>query len=97
MENKPKKSSQPVLRAKHKAKKIILYTTPTCTYCHMVKQFFKENKVNYEEIDVTKDKRYVDELLKKSGQLGVPVTDISGTIIVGFDREALKQALKKGQ
>ena len=60
----------------------------------MVKQFLKEHKVEYEEIDVTKEKKFVDELLKKSGQLGVPVIDVGGQIIVGFERQALKQALK---
>ena len=76
------------------SKKVLIYTTPTCTYCHMVKQFFKEHKITYEEIDVTTDKKYVDELMRKSGQLGVPVIDANGHIVVGFDREALKRALK---
>ena len=82
------------VQKKHTAKRVTLYTTPTCTYCHMVKQFLKEHKVEYEEIDVTKEKKFVDELLKKSGQLGVPVIDVGGQIIVGFERQALKQALK---
>ena len=77
-----------------KSRKVKVYTTPTCTYCHLVKQFLKEHKVEYEEVDVTKDQKLVDELLKKSGQLGVPVVDINGHIIVGFDRGALKRALK---
>lgn len=77
-----------------KPTKTIIYSTPTCTYCHLVKQFFTENKVDYEERDVTKDQRYMQELLQKSGQLGVPVIDANGHIVVGFNREALKRALK---
>ncbi len=79
---------------KSSEKKVKIYTTPTCTYCHLAKEFFKENKVKYEVVDVTKDQKFVDELMRKSGQLGVPVIEVDSEIIVGFDREALKRALK---
>ena len=74
--------------------KIKLYNTLTCPYCHMAKHFFDENNVEYEEVDVSKNKKAADEMVEKSGQIGVPVIDIDGKIIVGFDVRALKSALK---
>lgn len=74
-------------------KKILMYTTPTCVYCNMAKQFFKEKNIKWEEIDLAKQTDKVDELLEKSGQLGVPVFDIEGEIIIGFDKRAIKTAL----
>jgi len=77
-----------------KKQKVIVYTTPTCTYCVLVKNFLKEEKVVFEEIDVTKDPKQMEILIQKTGQLGVPVIDINGKIVIGFDRDALKRALK---
>jgi glutaredoxin-like YruB-family protein len=71
-----------------------VYSTPTCPYCNMAKEFLKQNKIQFEDIDVSKDKKAVTEMFNKSGQLGVPVLDINGKIIVGFDREAIKSELK---
>lgn len=75
------------------SKKAVIYTTPSCPYCNMTKEFFKQNKVEYTEIDVTKDPKLVDELVNKSGQMGVPVIDVDGTIIIGYNKEKLKKAL----
>ena len=77
-----------------KKTKVIVYSTPSCPYCHSAKEFLKENKVEYEEVDVSKDQSKAQEMIEKSGQMGVPVLDINGTIIVGFDREAIRKALK---
>jgi len=74
--------------------KVIVYSTPTCPYCHVAKEFLQENKVEYEDVDVSKDQDRAQEMIEKSGQMGVPVLDINGTIIVGYDREAIKKALK---
>ncbi len=74
-------------------KKIIMYTTPTCVYCNMAKQFFRDKNIKWEEIDLSKQTDKVDELLEKSGQLGVPVFDIEGEIIIGFDKRAIKMVL----
>lgn len=74
--------------------KVIIYTTPVCPYCQMAKAFFKEHNVQYEEKDVSSDHDAVHEMIQKSGQLGVPVIDIDGEIIVGFDEEAIRSALK---
>jgi len=74
--------------------KVIVYSTPSCPYCHAAKEFLKENKVEYEDIDVSKEQEKAQEMIEKSGQMGVPVLDIGGTIIVGFDKDAIKKALK---
>ncbi len=77
-----------------KKAKVIVYSTPTCPYCHAAKDFLKENKVDFQDIDVSKDQAKAQEMIEKSGQMGVPVLDIGGTIIVGYDKEAIKKALK---
>lgn len=74
--------------------KVTVYTTTTCPYCEMTKRFLKEHKIEYKEIDVSKDTKAATEMVEKSGQMGVPVIDINGEIIVGFDKDALKRALK---
>jgi len=74
--------------------KVIIYTTPACAYCQMAKDFFERHKVAYEEKDVTVDEKARDEMVKKSGQMGVPVVDIDGEIIVGFDEEKLSKILR---
>lgn len=70
-----------------------IYTTPSCVYCKMAKEFFAKNSVAYEEKNVAQDAAARDEMIQKSGQLGVPVIDIDGKIIVGFDQPELKEAL----
>jgi len=72
---------------------VTIFTTSHCPYCNMTKDFFKENNIKFKEIDVSSDQKAAQEMIKKSGQLGVPVIDIDGTIIVGFNKLALKQAL----
>lgn len=74
-------------------KNVTIYTTPTCVYCRMAKAFFAEKNVAYAEKDVVTDMKAREEMVQKSGQLGVPVIDIGGTIVVGFDRDALTKAL----
>lgn len=75
------------------AKSIIVYSTPTCPWCMRVKQYLKENNILFLDWDVGTDKTAADEMVKKSGQMGVPVLDIDGQIIVGFDKEKIKQLL----
>jgi len=74
-------------------KKVRIYSTPTCPYCIRAKQFLTDNKVEFENIDVSKDTVKAQEMFDKSGQMGVPILDIEGEIIVGFEREKIKQAL----
>ena len=77
--------------------KIKVYSTPICPYCNALKDFLKENKIKFEDIDVSKDEKAVREIVKKSGQIGVPVTIIDGKVIVGFDKSALEKAIGKGK
>jgi len=72
---------------------ITIYTTPTCAYCKMTKEFFKENNVQYTEMDVTTNPQAREEMIKKSDQMGVPVTDIDGNIVIGFDKEKLTELI----
>ena len=74
--------------------KIKVYSTETCPYCHMAKDYFKEKKIEFEDINVGEDKKAAQEMIDKSGQMGVPVIDIGGKIIVGFDKEKIEEALK---
>lgn len=73
--------------------KIIIYTTPTCVYCRKAKAFFEANKIAYEEKDVAHDEEAAHEMIHKSGQFGVPVIDIDGEIVVGFDQPELSQLI----
>lgn len=73
--------------------KVIIYSTPTCVYCKMAKALFKEKNVVYEEKDVATDLKAREEMVNKSGQLGVPVIDIGGKIVVGFDKGHLLDLL----
>lgn len=74
-------------------KKVVVYSTPTCPYCMRAKQFLKENNIDFKDVDVSVDQAKAEEMVKKSGQMGVPVLDIDGEIIVGFDKEAIKKSL----
>ena len=73
--------------------KVKVYSTQTCPWCHKVKEFLKEKGVKYDDIDVGADQKAANDMVEKSGQMGVPVTDIDGKIIVGFDKDALEKAL----
>lgn len=73
--------------------KVTIYTTPTCTYCKMAKAFFQENGVAYEEKDVSVDHEAAKEAMEKSGQMAVPIIDVDGAIIVGFDKPHLSHLL----
>ncbi|MDO8525825.1 MAG: glutaredoxin domain-containing protein [Candidatus Omnitrophota bacterium] len=74
-------------------KKVKVYSTPTCSYCVRVKQFLKENNVAFEDINVAADETKAEEMVKLSGQMGVPVIDIEGKVIVGFEKEEIKKEL----
>jgi len=72
---------------------IRIFSTPTCPYCVTLKEFLKEKGFEYEDIDVAKDEKAQEEMIDRSGQMGVPVVDIDGEIIVGFDKEKIVQRL----
>ena len=75
--------------------KIKVYTTPTCPWCHKVKDFLKEKKVEFEEVDVAADQEAAKKMVEKSGQMGVPQIEINGKMIVGFDQAAIEEELNK--
>lgn len=70
-----------------------IFSTPTCPYCKMAKQFLTENNIQFENIDVSSNQSAAQEMISKSGQMGVPVLDIDGQIVVGFDKGKIKQLL----
>jgi len=73
-----------------------VYSTPTCPWCERVKQFLDEHQIEYEDYNVAEDPQRAEEMIRKSGQMGVPVVDIDGEIIVGFDRGRLEELLGLG-
>ena len=77
-----------------KKKKVIVYSTPTCPYCHKAKDFLTQKKIEFDDIDVSINQEAAKEMIEKSGQMGVPVFDINGKIIVGFDQQAIEEALE---
>lgn len=77
-----------------KTKKITIYSTPTCHYCNLAKDFFKSKGLKYEEINVATDLAKRKEMVEKSGQMGVPVIDIGGELVVGFNEEVVARILE---
>ena len=74
-------------------KKVIIYSTPTCVYCQMAKAWFDEQGIDYTDYDVSVDEEKRNEMLQKTGQMAVPVIDVEGEIIIGFDKPRLAQLL----
>ena len=75
---------------------VVVYTTPTCGYCHQVKAFLSQKGVKYTEHDVSVDKVAAEEMVRKTGQMGVPVITVDNQVVVGFDRARLEQLLAGG-
>jgi len=73
--------------------KVIIYSTPTCVYCKAVKEFLSENNIEFEEYDVSENYEKAREMVIKSGQMGVPVIDINGEIIIGYNRKKIADKL----
>jgi glutaredoxin 3 len=76
-----------------KTNSVIVYSTTSCPWCYRAKQWLDEHKIKYESVDVGADQKRAEEMIEKSGQMGVPVIDVNGRIIIGFDEEKLKSAL----
>lgn len=74
--------------------RVVIYSTPTCPWCYRTKEFLDEKKIAYQDINVAADSAAAQEMIEKSGQMGVPVIEINGSIIVGYDPEAIEEALK---
>jgi glutaredoxin 3 len=73
--------------------RVIVFTTPTCTYCNATKRYLREKGVRFKEVDVSRDTTAARDMVRRSGQMGVPVIDIGGKIIIGFDRPKIDRYL----
>jgi glutaredoxin 3 len=76
---------------------VIVYTSPTCPYCRMVKELLSQRGISFEERDVSRNSSYAQELVRSTGQMGVPVTIINGQVVVGFDRGRLEQLITQAR
>ena len=74
-----------------------IYSTPTCVYCKTLKGYFKKHGIEFEDIDISKDEQQLQKMIKDSGQMAVPVVDIDGEVIIGFDKVRIDKLLKIGQ
>jgi glutaredoxin 3 len=72
---------------------IKLYSTPTCAYCKTLKEYLKKNGKAFEDIDISKDEKQLQDMIKISGQMGVPVLDIDGEVVAGFDKAKIDKIL----
>lgn len=73
--------------------KVRLFTTPACSFCYTLREFLKENNIEFEEVDVSKDEKSREEMIKKSGRLEAPIVEIDGKIVVGFDKKKILKLL----
>ncbi len=73
--------------------KVIIYSTPTCPYCKQAKEYLRQKGIEYTDIDISADEASQKEMMEKSGVMSVPVIDIEGTIVIGFDKEKINRAL----
>jgi glutaredoxin 3 len=74
-------------------KNVTVYSTPTCLWCHKAKDYLKMHNIEFKDVDVSIDRLGAMEMIRKSGQQGVPVIDIEGNIIVGFDQRSINKLL----
>ncbi len=74
---------------------VTIYTTPTCGYCNMAKSWFRQKNISFTEHNVAANMAKAQEMVKKSGQMGVPVIDVHGQVIIGFNQPAIERALKR--
>ncbi len=74
-----------------------IYSSPTCSYCMQAKEFFKEKGIEFTDFDVTSNEKYEKEAIEKSGKVGVPVIDIDGKIVFGFDKEKIEEILENAK
>jgi glutaredoxin 3 len=74
-----------------------IYSSPTCSFCIAAKEFFKEKNIKYTDLDITTNEKYKQEAIEKAGQVGIPVIDIDGQIVFGFDKEKIKEILKNAK
>ncbi len=74
---------------------VTVYSTPTCSYCNLAKDYLREKGISFTDFNVAQDLKKADEMVKKSGQMGVPVLDVNGRVIVGFNKTEIEKALQR--
>ena len=73
--------------------KVKIYSTPTCHWCHIAKDYLKKHKIEFSDLNVAEDEDARNEMIESTNQMGVPVIDINGTVIIGFDKEKIDELL----
>ena len=73
--------------------RVIVFSTPTCSFCNMAKQYFRQKGIKFKDVDVSRDPTAARDMVRRSGQQGVPVIDIGGRVVVGFDRVKIDRYL----
>ena len=76
-----------------KQPRVIMFSTPTCSYCRKAKQYFRKNGIRFKDVDVSRDQAAARDMLRRSGQQGVPQIDIGGKMIIGFDKPKIDRLL----
>ncbi len=89
----PKVQEKTTERKRKKQKRVIIFTTPTCPHCNRAKRYLRERGVRFRDVDVSRDQAAARDMVRRSGQQGVPVLDIGGKIVIGFDRAKIDQLL----
>lgn len=72
---------------------VTIYSTPTCVYCKALKEYFDSKNVQYQEIDVSENEKELEKMVAISGQMGVPVVEVDGNVVIGFDKQRIDQIL----
>lgn len=81
-------------KTRKKKQRVIVFSTPTCTYCNRAKHYFRQQGVRFRDVDVSKDPAAARDMVRRSGQQGVPVIDINGKIVVGFNKPEIDKLLE---
>ncbi len=89
--NKVRRERRP--RKTKKQPRVLMFSTPSCSFCNKAKRYFRQKGVRFRDIDVSRDQAAARDMQRRSGQMGVPVIDIGGHIIVGFDQPKIDQLL----
>ena len=81
------------MTTQNKQPRVIMFSTPTCSYCRKAKQYFRKKNIRFKDVDVSRDQAAARDMVRRSGQQGVPQIDIGGKLIVGFDRPKIDRLL----
>lgn len=79
--------------SEHKPSRVVIFSTPTCPHCHAAKRYLQQRGVHFTDVDVSRDAQAARDMVRRSGQQGVPVIDIDGHLVIGFDRGKIDRLL----